>query len=172
MNNTDARNKGHGHVTPRPDGYRSRCGGPAVCAVCQRERAAFEAATQPPQDERGQAYAKCWVCRMPMNGTSEDDCHCFHRRELATSAPAQQAGQGEPIGWLKPNESYAPNAFRWERTDTHTRPIFATSPHPMEEEMATLREALEAIMGYPEINSYLGRQIFNLARAALAGSKG
>jgi hypothetical protein len=28
------RNVGHGHVFPRPDGRRSRCGGPALCREC------------------------------------------------------------------------------------------------------------------------------------------
>lgn len=28
---------GHGHVRPRPDGLKARCGGPAICAECGRE---------------------------------------------------------------------------------------------------------------------------------------
>lgn len=32
-------NRGHGHVTPRPDGVLARCGGPALCSVCARELA-------------------------------------------------------------------------------------------------------------------------------------
>lgn len=28
----------HGHVIPRPDGNRTRCGGPHLCATCARER--------------------------------------------------------------------------------------------------------------------------------------
>lgn len=32
-------NSGHGHVRPRPDGARARCGGPLFCVVCQREEA-------------------------------------------------------------------------------------------------------------------------------------
>lgn len=28
---------GHGHVTPRPDGGKARCGGPALCSVCRAE---------------------------------------------------------------------------------------------------------------------------------------
>src|ERR1700683_239883 len=28
---------GHGHVTPRPDGVRARCGGPHMCPECARE---------------------------------------------------------------------------------------------------------------------------------------
>lgn len=32
-------NFGHGHVWPRADGKRMRCGGPVVCAVCAKELA-------------------------------------------------------------------------------------------------------------------------------------
>lgn len=35
----------HGHVVPRPDGAKARCGGPAICAQCARE-AAQEAAAK------------------------------------------------------------------------------------------------------------------------------
>jgi hypothetical protein len=34
----------HGHVVPRPDGAKARCGGPALCAQCAREKAAQEIA--------------------------------------------------------------------------------------------------------------------------------
>ena len=33
-------NGGHGHVIPRPDGAKARCGGPALCSVCAAELAA------------------------------------------------------------------------------------------------------------------------------------
>jgi hypothetical protein len=36
----DARNLGHGHVRPRADGAKARCGGPGICPECSRERAA------------------------------------------------------------------------------------------------------------------------------------
>ncbi len=36
------KNQGHGHVKPRPDGSRARCGGPALCNVCAKEKAAFD----------------------------------------------------------------------------------------------------------------------------------
>lgn len=32
-----AANVGHGHVVPRPDGIKARCGGPPFCSVCDRE---------------------------------------------------------------------------------------------------------------------------------------
>lgn len=38
-----------------------------------------------------QNYAECWVCGRPMDGKSEDDCHCFHRKELAPLPPAALA---------------------------------------------------------------------------------
>lgn len=28
---------GHGHVTPNPDGYKARCGGPGLCLACNHE---------------------------------------------------------------------------------------------------------------------------------------
>lgn len=31
------RDLGHGHVRPRADGVKMRCGGPALCSYCQRE---------------------------------------------------------------------------------------------------------------------------------------
>jgi hypothetical protein len=30
-------NNGHGHVVPRDDGAKARCGGPALCSVCAHE---------------------------------------------------------------------------------------------------------------------------------------
>ena len=30
---------GHGHVTPRPDGAKARCGGPGICRECALELA-------------------------------------------------------------------------------------------------------------------------------------
>lgn len=31
----------HGHVTPRSDGLKARCGGPGICTVCDQERSAL-----------------------------------------------------------------------------------------------------------------------------------
>jgi hypothetical protein len=35
--------KGHGHVTPNPNGDKARCGGPKICKVCMAELAALKA---------------------------------------------------------------------------------------------------------------------------------
>lgn len=34
-----AENTGHGHVYPRPDGVKARCGGPALCSTCAADAA-------------------------------------------------------------------------------------------------------------------------------------
>jgi hypothetical protein len=36
----------HGHVVPRPDGMKARCGGPAICGQCAREAAQEAAANE------------------------------------------------------------------------------------------------------------------------------
>lgn len=36
-------NTGHGHVVPRADGVKMRCGGPALCSTCQAEKRTLEA---------------------------------------------------------------------------------------------------------------------------------
>lgn len=38
---------GHGHVVPRPDGFKARCGGPALCMQCRREQLALDALRRP-----------------------------------------------------------------------------------------------------------------------------
>jgi len=43
-----AYNVGHGHVRPRPDGVKARCGGPGLCSVCSREAAAMKATASRP----------------------------------------------------------------------------------------------------------------------------
>lgn len=35
-------NTGHGHVRPRADGVRARCGGPGICSECALEKAKIE----------------------------------------------------------------------------------------------------------------------------------
>jgi hypothetical protein len=36
-------NSGHGHVRPRPDGVKARCGGPGICPECSKEAASKDA---------------------------------------------------------------------------------------------------------------------------------
>lgn len=43
--------RGHGHVTPRPDGFKARCAGPGLCSTCNRELAAKAASDAPLKNE-------------------------------------------------------------------------------------------------------------------------
>lgn len=38
---------GHGHVVPRPDGAKARCGGPGLCSTCSREQLAHRGSHDP-----------------------------------------------------------------------------------------------------------------------------
>lgn len=39
-------NSGHGHAWRRPDGVRTRCGGPRLCVRCARDRIAVDQALE------------------------------------------------------------------------------------------------------------------------------
>lgn len=41
-------NTGHGHVYPRPDGHRMRCGNTLICPLCQADQARKDAGAQAP----------------------------------------------------------------------------------------------------------------------------
>ena len=49
--NTENGNKGHGHVYPRPDGVKARCGAPLSCAECASDKARKDAQTKAVQDK-------------------------------------------------------------------------------------------------------------------------
>jgi hypothetical protein len=87
---------GHGHVVPRPDGARARCGGPALCSACAKELAA----QQQPAATPGQAARFTWEHlgvpndqRWELTAKSAIDWWFADRgleppRDLAAAAPA------------------------------------------------------------------------------------
>lgn len=66
-------NQGHGHVHPRPDGVRARCGGPGLCAECAREKALDDAVASNPTPHRSMPLIKLnkWH-RVGRNGQRDD----------------------------------------------------------------------------------------------------
>jgi hypothetical protein len=46
----DGGNFGHGHVRPRADGARARCGGPGLCSECSQEQAQMQPRVAYPSD--------------------------------------------------------------------------------------------------------------------------
>lgn len=67
-------NAGHGHVIPRPDGQRARCGGPGICAICSREAAVkLSAATAAPRPDR-QVPVAAWALTALCNELNVHEC--------------------------------------------------------------------------------------------------
>ncbi len=59
-------NTGHGHVTPRSDGFRARCGGPGLCEVCSREASvAYPLRPTPTSAPVGWECPRCHVVHGP-----------------------------------------------------------------------------------------------------------
>ena len=50
-------NTGHGHVWSRPDGLKSKCGGPTICAVCAKDAASV---ATPPAAAHAAAVSEPW----------------------------------------------------------------------------------------------------------------
>lgn len=48
---------GHGHVRPRADGAKARCGGPAICSACALELARVEREEQATEHELAEIRA-------------------------------------------------------------------------------------------------------------------
>lgn len=55
----------HGHVTPRPDGMKARCGGPRICSACARELASKPTAAP---EEIAQAFHEAYERLAPEHG--------------------------------------------------------------------------------------------------------
>lgn len=66
-----------------------------------------------------QNYAKCYVCDKPMDGKSEDDCHCFHRRELASETVSVLAKVSDSL--VSELTGYRPEQLLTEREATSIR---------------------------------------------------
>lgn len=88
---------GHGHVTPRPDGAKARCGGPALCGECAKELAAQTAGRPSPGGEPVTVYASI--------GNSDDKLsqQRWHEfwvafRNAVTEAAARVHGEWLSIG--------------------------------------------------------------------------
>lgn len=66
-----------------------------------------------------QNYAKCYVCDRPMDGKSEDDCNCFHRRELAPETVSVLARVSDSL--VSELTGYRPEQLLTEREATSIR---------------------------------------------------
>lgn len=63
---TSDANTGHGHVFPRPDGVKARCGGPGICTRCSLEKLKMEKVRDDKAHKAGaltsKNYTVCHIC--------------------------------------------------------------------------------------------------------------
>ncbi len=55
-------NTGHGHVWPRPDGVKARCGGPALCSLCIIDKMKFGEVPAAPRATPASEPPRCVYC--------------------------------------------------------------------------------------------------------------
>lgn len=69
-------NTGHGHVIPRHDGVKARCGGPGICTQCSQELAQLKAKSQKLVENDPEKAAEGAGCqhRRLRNMTWPDNC--------------------------------------------------------------------------------------------------
>lgn len=70
---------GHGHVTPRPDGQKARCGGPKICKECAVEQVTVLTAAAEPE-----------VTKVPLDGLSDLVKQFETARDLEAQAKAKK----------------------------------------------------------------------------------
>lgn len=140
-------NTGHGHVYPRPDGIRARCGGPGICAECSREaaRKASGETTITPTPVTVERLHPCPFCggepEIERVGTSRASCivicsDCSARNESADVG--QHSGRSwnrrspavDTAGLLArlPTYDVGPIALGWIRKEDLIAALQAESP--------------------------------------------
>jgi hypothetical protein len=98
---------GHGHVVPRPDGARARCGGPALCSACAKELAAQQQPAATPGQAAYEAFRRWYAAeceaRTMTQGFDESKYDAMRRAfqagteaQAAIAAAAPAAPQAAP----------------------------------------------------------------------------
>lgn len=92
-------NTGHGHVRPRPDGVKARCGGPALCSECARELAgASEGVLTDLRLHEGEPWDV--LPDMKMSGNDDDPLPVYARLGPHRSGCNVPVARLRRIGWV------------------------------------------------------------------------
>lgn len=81
---------GHGHVIPRPDGVRARCGGPRLCRECSRDLARQRATDASDRQCAWADYRKDY-------GVGEPEMVAAHKAFMAGWKAAREGDQSGPL---------------------------------------------------------------------------
>jgi hypothetical protein len=77
---------GHGHVVPRADGMRARCGGPGMCVVCDQEQARKDRDSNRPGSVRRTKAELYLAARAVMPAHTQDLTNFIHALDAHISA--------------------------------------------------------------------------------------
>ena len=89
-------NTGHGHVWPRPDGGKARCGGPGLCSPCSADAARYP--TTPPAQAAEAVEMVGWIREDGFLPVSDTD---------AATVGEFLAGGFKPVGIMSPEQMSA-----------------------------------------------------------------
>jgi len=103
------KNEGHGHVYPRPDGVRARCGGPGVCAECSKDQSRYDFEVRPAGCGYGDGgYSRlCRRCNKHYIGAKRS-WNCKSCAEKVMRDNETQEAAAEKFADLKPGETLLP----------------------------------------------------------------
>jgi hypothetical protein len=173
-------NTGHGHVRPRPDGVRMRCGGPAVCRECQREQAAL-AAPQPAPSAEAVAWRTVVddaTHSVSVTKTAAEMRASLFREEnrgrdfLVRVVPLYDAPQPAPsaeaVAWMTVEEDGTRHGLRYWREGTHREVPLYMAPPDHREAMRLALEALRETMSEISVGTARWQQVGKAADALLA----
>lgn len=146
---------GHGHVIPRADGKRARCGGPALCAKCRAEQTAVDAAAAAEADHDRQAEHALYRERADLLAylAAAHPGRCW----LGATDPAQpgwpvltvQADTGQMCWHIAPADLELFEHVPWARPGPQEDRPPAWDGHSPEEKYQRLRRLVADMAGLP-----------------------
>lgn len=134
----------HGHVVPRADGVKARCGGPAVCKVCQAEqdKTSTLMLLSMTREERDAARARVAELETDL----ADACASAQREELRANGYSHRLAELEkqvPDGYVQslPLKDRQPCKPSEDRENGYTIPVYSR-PFAVEDALCKLRAVL------------------------------
>lgn len=82
---------GHGHIIPRDDGYKAKCGGPACCGVCMAEWNSIEGKEYRLKMEQPKIYRQ-WELDAAVLAERERCLEWLQQQQAPLSVAQLQAG--------------------------------------------------------------------------------
>ncbi len=140
-------NTGHGHVRPRPDGVKARCGGPGLCGECSREASRKKAG-------HGEAYIAAGATARPLFDTDPQAIAAIPPDEV----PIAPALPSEPDVWIQTLPSAGGKQGGY---------VDLVNPHPEQIDFETIATVLA---GVPRFARHTGSGVLSVAQHCMEGA--